>query len=102
MKDAEPFDGQPMNLGVFLARSVFEGRDTIRTVVHDDDGDWIFRGVERVADADGWVLAHLGRVVELWPVVLEVADLPRGWSAERDERIEWVRYPPDYEETGDR
>jgi hypothetical protein len=92
MDAVELFGGQPMNLGVFLARTVFEDQEPISTVAHDEDGDWIFRGAERVEDTDGWVLAHLGKVVELWPFVLEVADLPAGWGAERLATGEWDRY----------
>jgi hypothetical protein len=92
----------PPNLGVFLARDVFEGRARVDSVTHDDDGDWVF--FERSADGGGdfdedgddideWVLAHLSAiVVERWPFVTEIADLPRGWVADRLADGAWDRY----------
>lgn len=52
MSDSGAFGGEPLNLGVFLARTVFERHESISTVAHDLDGDWIFRGAERLATGE--------------------------------------------------
>jgi hypothetical protein len=98
-----PFKDPP-DLGVFLARDVFEGRAQVDAVTHDLGGDWIF--FERQSDdetdsdddmdhADAWVLAYLSAMVERWPFVCAIADLPRGWLADRLADGSWDRYEAD-------
>jgi hypothetical protein len=63
-------------------RQVMDGSEPILLVSHDaDDHGWQFIGT---SDADGRVVC-LEHVVNLDPTVLQVADLPPGWQAVRDE-----------------
>lgn len=76
---------------------VLAGRRPILLVVHESNGDWQFLdgGVANVADG---VAVHLGHIVEAQPALHALADLPRGWAAERSsEADEWQRCPlPDH------
>lgn len=79
------FDDAP-NVASFTVRSVMSGEAPIRLVSHDaDDGSWQFLPGTEVLPEDAVVVA-LHRVVELDPTVAELADLPRGFHAERAER----------------
>jgi hypothetical protein len=95
-----PFSDSP-ELGVFVARMVFEGAESLQGVVHDDDGDWTFEGSEPTGeDAEPWILVHLVHVVDLIPSVRAVADLPTGWAAELRSDGSWDRYRLGAEERG--
>ena len=81
---ATAFEEDP-KLGVFLSREVAEREGEILVVTHDADGDWAFlTGNEDAEDADDYVLVCLEHVVEQHREVLDCADLPRSWYAERD------------------
>jgi hypothetical protein len=74
----------PPDLGVFLTRDVFEHREPILLVSHDDDGDWAFSSVMGFDAADDdFGLHHLSWLVNAYPDIAELAELPRGWWAQR-------------------
>lgn len=77
---------------VFLSEAVGGGDEPITYVSHDaDDGAWQFLGDSMAGDS-GPVLQCLHQVVELDPSLIELADLPLGWLAEREKPgAAWVR-----------
>jgi hypothetical protein len=86
-----PFD-QPRNCATMTMRQVLDGSEPILLVAHDaDDHAWQFIGITDASLADARIVA-LEEIVQLDPTVLEVADLPPGWQAVRDEvGGEWTR-----------
>jgi hypothetical protein len=95
------------NVGALVMRDVYEGRKDLTCVTHDlDDGCWQFLDdgdddEEAERDIDDAMLVHLGHIVERFPEIAELADLPLGWIATRDrEGDPWVREPrPSYWKT---
>jgi hypothetical protein len=86
-------------------RQVLDGSEPVLLVSHDeDDHSWQFIGSTDACVADGRVVC-LEEMVELDPTVLEVADLPPGWQAVREEvGGPWtrrVREPDPDEEDGE-
>jgi len=75
----------PRNVAVFTSSQVVRLRRPILYVSHDvDDGAWQFlTGAERVSTGDAMIVA-LENMVDHDPSICELADLPCGWSAERD------------------
>lgn len=79
-------------------RQVLDGSEPILLVAHDvDDHAWQFIGISDASLVDARIVG-LEEIVQLDPTVLEVADLPPGWRAIRDEvGGSWTRElpPPD-------
>jgi hypothetical protein len=77
---------------VFLSEAVANSDEPITYVSHDaDDGAWQFLG-DSMASETGPVLRCFHQVVALEPVLIELADLPLGWWAEREKPgAPWVR-----------
>jgi hypothetical protein len=82
---AWPFD-QPENCAVITTTHVLkEGKDITR-VSHDlDDHGWQFHHGGEVKTSDAMVVL-LKNIVAHDPSILEVADIPPGWSATRTHR----------------
>lgn len=84
----------PENLAVFTLKRITRGGSPILRVCHDeDDGAWQFLdgGEVSVEEAS---LVCLQEMTRLDPSVLELADLPLGWVAERASPGEpWQRTP---------
>jgi hypothetical protein len=93
MPDDWPFD-DPENLAVFTLKRLVQGGSPILRVTHDeDDGGWQFLDVGEVS-MDEASLVSLREITRLDPSILELADLPVGWIAERDAPGEpWRRKP---------
>ncbi len=72
----------PANTTVFICDHVASGESPILRVSHDHDGDWQFLCNGYHSDRTP-VMVCLGCAVERDRTVLEVADLPIGWAAER-------------------
>jgi hypothetical protein len=75
--------------------------EPITYVSHDvDDHGWQFIGPSGASSKEAMVVG-LGNIVKLDATVLEVADLPPGWIAERDHHGDtWTRSKhPGYSET---
>jgi hypothetical protein len=89
--DTWPF-GQPRNCATMTMRQVLDGSEPILLVAHDaDDHAGQFIGISDASLADARIVG-LEEIVQLDPTVLEVADLPPGWQAVRDEvGGEWTR-----------
>lgn len=82
--NAWPFD-QPRNCATFTMRQVMDGSEPIVLVTHDaEDHGWQFIGRTHASMADA-MLVSLEEIVQLDPTLLDVADLPPGWQALRDE-----------------
>lgn len=85
-----PFAGA-VDQACFLCEHVHEGVMPVLTVCHDYDGDWQFLcGGNHTGTKP--VLVCLGCAVERHHAPVEMADLPRGWAADRDGiGAPWVR-----------
>lgn len=81
-EDRPAFQEHP-DLGVLTTSRVLSGAP-ILLVTHDDDGDWQFLCGTTNDPVDGRIV-HLKHIVAMDPTVSEVADLPLGWRAFRDE-----------------
>jgi hypothetical protein len=95
-----PF-ADPENLAIFTLKRIVSGGSSILFVSHDeDDGGWQFLdGAEVVIKESALVCLH--HIVELDPSLVELADLPIGWSANRSSPgVPWQRIAP--EEVRDR
>jgi hypothetical protein len=82
----------PAMATAYSTEAVLAGRRPILLVAHESNGDWQFLdgGVANAADG---VAVHLGHIVEAHPALRALADLPRGWAAERSSAAdEWKRY----------
>jgi hypothetical protein len=86
-----PFD-QPQNCAAITMRQVIDREEPILLISHDaDDHGWQFIGSSDACAADGKIVC-LKHIVDLDPTVLEVADLPPGWQALRDDiSSPWIR-----------
>jgi hypothetical protein len=90
-----PFE-EPPNLGVFSNRQLLREGYPLRLVMHDADGDWQFLCGTTSDPSDG-MLVCLDHVVARFPEVQELADLPPGWRALRED-LGWSREPRPREE----
>ena len=94
-----PF-ADPPNFAAYSTRGVMERGEPILLVSHEDeDGAWQFIGY--AWEPEDLVLVCLEHAVATDPSVSELADLPRGWAAERASKdTAWCRYqlPPDDEQ----
>ncbi|MEM6551643.1 MAG: hypothetical protein AAF750_05905 [Planctomycetota bacterium] len=95
MDEPWPFD-QPPNGVTLTVRSILEGKAPILWVSHDaEDYGWQFLD-GGPADMSRAAVVALQAIVELDPTVLEVSDLPPGWTATRETaESDWTRWPPD-------
>ncbi|HWE80489.1 MAG TPA: hypothetical protein VG265_02475 [Gaiellaceae bacterium] len=90
---------EPGTTGVYSTRQVLDEGALLAIVAHDTDGDWQFLHEEsddapEARDEDDLVLVHLQEIDDRFPEVAELADLPRGWYAWREEQGQaWVREP---------
>lgn len=82
----------PPHTGVYLSKAVQSHSESVTYVSHDaDDGAWQFLG-DSMGESDG-VLVCLHHPVDDDPSLIELADLPLGWYAERDAPGEqWHRH----------
>jgi hypothetical protein len=79
-------------MSAYLTGAVHRDELPILLVRREDDGDWQFLDGSSV-DTDDAVAAHVSHVFEKHPDLSLLADLPRGWSAERDSVAgEWRRF----------
>lgn len=90
-----PFEDPP-NVATMTVRDVIEGHSPVLFVVHsEDDGMWQFLTGGPVEMAD----ARLVSLEYMWrrdPTLGELADLPVGWQAWRDDANQpWQREPAD-------
>jgi hypothetical protein len=83
---------EPRNVAVFTTRHVMVARHPILYVYHDqEDGAWQFHSSDEITIQDAMVVA-LSEIVDIDPTVMELADLPLGWMAWRNNVNEpWQR-----------
>ena len=88
---AWPFD-QARNTATFTVRSIMDGSKPILRVKHDlDDHGWQFLSGE-IIRMENALLVGLGEVVSRDSSLYELADLPPGWEATRENIHEsWTR-----------
>jgi hypothetical protein len=77
-----PFQ-DPENTAVFSTVGVVKRHEPVCLVCHDDDGAWQFLGGGHVTMADAMIVL-LKNAVETDESLLELADLPLGWKATRE------------------
>jgi hypothetical protein len=84
------------NTACFTQRQIVEQGRPILVVSHDaEDGSWQFLdGSDNLKVADG-MLATLGTMVQRDPSVADIADLPLGWVAWRNDASEAWQMEPD-------
>lgn len=84
---------------VFISKAIQEDKEWITFVTHDlSDGAWQILG-ETGIESGGPELACLHHMVEKDPTLTELADLPKGWCAERTAPGEpWERFESQAEE----
>jgi hypothetical protein len=81
------------NRAVFTTKPVTQDGRPVLLVVHDDDDDWQFLCGTTNRPEDGQVVS-LGCMVQRDSTLAQLADLPKGWSASRDDAAAvWRRQP---------
>jgi hypothetical protein len=75
-----------LQIYVFTTRFVIEDKSDIIFISHDKDGDWQFMGADQFSEDDARIIS-LEEMIEHDPSVLEVADLPFGYEAERTDKL---------------
>ena len=93
MKTKWPFI-DARNTAVFTTRDIIEEGKPILLVTHDkDDGAWQFHTRKTVPASEGKIVA-LDEIIFRDLSIVELADLPLGWSAIRDSiTSHWKRQP---------
>ena len=71
------------NVAVITLKSIVKSGKPILHVAHDaDDGTWQFLDASTVSEANASVVS-LEEITRIDPTVMELADLPVGWYADR-------------------
>jgi hypothetical protein len=89
----------PADLGVIACKHVAAGLRATALVTRYNDGDWSFSSgqtdhAEETEENGDVVVVHIHHVLDCDPSIKQVADLPKGWSAEREGPGKlWRRYP---------
>lgn len=103
--DLEPFrsgkadEANPGGL-VFSTNQIMSDELPLLLVTHDEDGDWQFVHGSETDDLANAALMHVEHVLERYPEIAELADLPPGWIATRSEpgeRWQRMRRPADWD-----
>ena len=95
-----PFD-DPVSTAAFCTDAVARRRLYAQKVTHDRNGDWQFLDGSDEPLGEP-VLVCMGCVFEHDPTLAEIAKLPRGWSAWRDEHGgPWERWEREQDENDD-
>jgi hypothetical protein len=83
-------------LGVYCCAHVLRHERPILLVTHEADGDWQFLCGGTDHDGEGPHHVHLHHVLDADPALHDLADLRRGWDAERpDTTSGWTRTKSD-------
>jgi hypothetical protein len=79
---------QPPNCGVITTKQIAAGKGPVLHVTHDlDDHGWQFLGGEDAGTEDAAIVG-LSCIVDMYPEVVALAEMPPGWHA-------WRRSPAD-------
>ncbi|AEV83985.1 hypothetical protein ACWT_2963 [Actinoplanes sp. SE50] len=85
---AFPFPGGrfPERLGAVVQRTVLTGEEPARVVIHDEENDWLVGDGVNDPDLPGAsVIACIATIADTDPGLAELATLPVGRIARRDE-----------------
>jgi hypothetical protein len=75
----------PAELGAIVQRTLADGEEPARVVIHDADNEWLVGdGVNDPNEPDACVLVHMAHVVERNSSIAALASLPLGYQALRD------------------
>lgn len=89
-----PF-AEPQDTEALTTKRIAFKNDPVLTVSHDPDGTWQFLDGQS-HDVDDLILLHLRHVMDKYPEIGELADLPVGMEARRkDSGSEWSVTPID-------
>ncbi|MGC1469461.1 MAG: hypothetical protein WA793_08765 [Sphingorhabdus sp.] len=98
MTESEWKFSDPPNMASFTTKKIFDGEHYIDYVSHDeDDGCWQFLSSHTESyEVSNAFLVGLAEVVSIDGSLVELADLPLGWSASRSGKNQpWVRTKQD-------
>jgi hypothetical protein len=85
----------------YLSQTVYDKKEPITYVSHDENGDWQFLG-EKMSDGGGPVVSCLHHPIDDDQSLNELADLPRNWYAIRDKPGgSWERFEHPPAESGE-
>jgi hypothetical protein len=97
-----PYPGNqfPEGVGVVIQRTVIDGQQPALSVVHDEDGDWLaWDGINDPNVPDAAILVCMHHLVDLDPSVAELATMPPGTEAWRDNATDpWTIEEHSYED----
>jgi hypothetical protein len=90
----------PPELGAVVQRSILEGREPARIVVHDADGDWtVADGVNDPNEPRSTLVTHMRHVIELDSTAAELSSMAPGHVAERSASdLPWLISDHSYDE----
>lgn len=92
------FDQAPNGAAITCTHITRDGDPILLVTHYEDDHSWGFLSGKPVVVEDGQVVA-MKTIVDLDPTVMQVADLPPGWSAERDAVGDiWSKYKDEWDE----
>jgi hypothetical protein len=84
-RDDWPFQDPP-NTAVITNVPILDGAEWVQYVTHDEeDGAWQFHPAGGQATTKEAAVTSLRRILAIEPRVAELADLPLGWHAWRDD-----------------
>jgi hypothetical protein len=86
----------PPNVAVIVDRKIVEREDWIGRAYHDaDDGAWQFHtSASDPMEESRAMLISLRQATQLDPAIVDLADLPLGWTAWRETKeANWQRAP---------
>lgn len=85
---------EPENFPVIISKKILFNKDYISYVSHDtEDGAWQFLNNQayQLSENDASVVS-LREVFEIDSSIMELSDLPKGWSASRTSKeSKWIR-----------
>jgi hypothetical protein len=81
----------PPHTGVYTTKRIMNGEEPILSVYHDVDGDWQFHG-ESESSVETAALVCFHHLTDRDRTLMELADLPLGWRAMREQSSDpWRR-----------
>lgn len=85
----------PRNTAVFASVRILDEKDWVHYVTHDlEDGAWQFHPYGGPTNQKESAVVSLEHMLRIEPRIEELADLPLGWHAWRDdEDAPWTREP---------
>jgi len=92
-----PFDQAPNVAAITSIHITKDGCPILLVTHYEDDHSWSFQSGKPLIMADAQVVG-MGEIIRLDATLFEIADLPPGWSANRETvGGEWHRYKDEWE-----